>query len=109
MDTLLQALAMTFVPAPTFATTTTTVSASGSIVSSEMLIDDENLRSTSILGVITTASAAITEVKNEYDDFYQTIGYVDSLSDEELAKLTNEIDVNIVNSEKAKVLINNRS
>ena len=45
-------------------------------------------------------------VKEGYDNYYQTIAYVESLSDVELAELTNEIDSITIDDAKSKVYIN---
>ena len=106
MDTLNQLLFAAVVPAPPFATTTITGSASTAISTSTTVVDDPDLLTTSTLGVSTTSSASLAGVKEGYDNYYQTIAYVESLSDVELAELTNEIDSITIDDAKSKVYIN---
>lgn len=106
MDTLNQLLFAAVVPAPAFVASTTTVSASTAISTSTTFVDDSDLLTTSTLGVTTTSSASLAGVKEGYDNYYQTIAYVESLSDVELAELTNEIDSITIDDAKSKVYIN---
>ena len=106
MDTLNQLLFAAVVPAPIFVGTTTTVSASTAMSTTASVVDDSDLLTTSTLGVSTTSSASLAGVKEGYDNYYQTIAYVESLSDVELAELTNEIDSITIDDAKAKVYIN---
>ena len=106
MDTITQLLFATFIPAPPLVTTTTTVSASTSMSTSATVVDDSDLLTTSTLGVTTTSSATLSGVQTEYNNYYQTASYVESLSDKELAELTNEIDNIIIDDARAKVYIN---
>ena len=103
MDTLLPGLTITLVPSPA-ALTTTTVTAAPS------LTDDQNLQTlTTSLGSTATTASSFAGGGVDYSNYYQTAAYVESLSDEELAKLTNEIDNTIDDNYKAKVYINTRS
>ena len=106
MDTLNQLLFAAVVPAPAFVASTTTVSASTAISTSTTVVDDSDLLTTSTIGVSTTSSASLSGVQTEYNHYYQTAAYVESLSDEELAELTNEIDDIIIDDTRAKVYIN---
>ena len=102
MDTLLPGLTITLVPSPV-SLTTTTVSVAASFV------DDQNpLTLTSSLGSTSTSSSAFAGGGVDYSNYYQTAAYVESLSDEDLAKLTTEIDDIIIENNKAKVLVNTR-
>ena len=106
MDTITQLLFATFIPAPPFATTSITAASSTAISTSTTVVDDPDLLTTSTLGVSTTSSASLSGVQTEYNHYYQTAAYVESLSDEELAELTNEIDDIIIDDTRAKVDIN---
>ena len=55
----------------------------------------------------TTASTSYGN-QADYNNYYQTAAYVESLSDEDLAKLTTEIDDIVIEKNKAKVLVNTR-
>ena len=106
MDTITQLLFATFIPAQPFVMTSTTISASTAMSTTASVVDDSDLLTTSTLGVTTTSSASLAGVKEGYDNYYQTIAYVESLSDVELAELTNEIDSITIDDAKAKVYIN---
>ncbi len=103
MTTLIPVGVEILVPTPLAATITTVT------IAPSLTDNSDQLTLTSSLGSTTTTAATSYGNQSDYNNYYQTAAYVESLSDEDLAKLTNEIDVNIVNSEKAKVLINNRS
>ena len=103
MTTLIPVGVEILVPTPLAATITTVT------IAPSLTDNSDQLTLTSSLGSTTTTASTSYGNQADYNNYYQTAAYVESLSDEELAKLTNEIDVNIVNSEKAKVLINNRS
>ena len=103
MTTLIPVGVEILVPTPLAATITTVT------IAPSLTDNSDQLTLTSSLGSTTTTAATSYGNQDDYNNYYQTAAYVESLSDEDLAKLTNEIDVNIVNSEKAKVLINNRS
>lgn len=103
MTTLIPVGVEILVPTPLAATITTVT------IAPSLTDNSDQLTLTSSLGSTTTTAATSYGNQADYNNYYQTAAYVESLSDEDLAKLTNEIDVNIVNSEKAKVLINNRS
>ena len=103
MTTLIPVGVEILVPTPLAATITTVT------IAPSLTDNSDQLTLTSSLGSTTTTASTSYGNQADYNNYYQTAAYVESLSDEDLAKLTNEIDVNIVNSEKAKVLINNRS
>ena len=106
MDTITQLLFATFIPAQPFVMTSTTISASTAMSTTASVVDDSDLLTTSTIGVSTTSSASLSGVQTEYNHYYQTAAYVESLSDEELAELTNEIDDIIIDDTRAKVYIN---
>lgn len=88
----------TVIPSP-FAAATTTFT-----VAPAFSKDPDQLSLTTALGT-TTTSATMVGLPTDYSNYYQTASYVESLSDEELAKLTNEIDEIIIDNNKAKVYI----
>ena len=102
MTTLIPVGVEILVPTPLAATITTVT------IAPSLTDNSDQLTLTSSLGSTTTTAATSCGNQADYNNYYQTAAYVESLSDEDLAKLTNEIDVNIVNSEKAKVLVNTR-
>lgn len=98
MDTLVPVLIPTLIPSPLATTTTTTISPS-------FIDDSDQLTSITTLGSTTTSSSTLVDIKDNYVDYYQTAAYIESMSDEELANLTNEIDNIIVDNQKEKVYI----
>ena len=86
------------VPVPEATTTT--------VLLAPTFIDNEDLlNTTTTLGTTTTTSTAVVDLPADYNSYYQTAAYIDSMSDEELANLTTEIDNIILEDNQAKVHI----
>lgn len=86
------------VPVPAATTTTVTVAPS-------FIDNDKLLNTTTTLGTTSTTSSAVVDLPADYNSYYQTAAYIDSISDEDLAKLTTEIDNIILDDTQAKVHI----
>lgn len=103
MTTLIPVGVEILVPTPLAATITTVT------IAPSLTDNSDQLTLTSSLGSTTTTAATSYGNQDDYNNYYQTAAYVESLSDEDLAKLTTEIDDIVIENNKAKVLINNRS
>lgn len=103
MATLIPVGVEILVPTPLAATITTVT------IAPSLTDNSDHLTLTSSLGSTTTTAATSNGNQADYNNYYQTAAYVESLSDEELAKLTNEIDNTIDDNNKAKVYINTKS
>ncbi len=100
MATLGPAVVPILIPTPIAASITTCTIA-------PFFVDDgDKLSLLSSLGSTTTTAASLVQVPAEYSHYYQTAEYVQSLSDDELAELTNKIDAITIDNNKAKVYIN---
>ena len=103
MTTLIPVGVEILVPTPLAATITTVT------IAPSLTDNSDQLTLTSSLGSTTTTASTSYGNQADYNNYYQTAAYVESLSDEDLAKLTTEIDDIVIENNKAKVLINNRS
>ena len=102
MTTLIPVGVEILVPTPLAATITTVT------IAPSLTDNSDQLTLTSSLGSTTTTAATSYGNQADYNNYYQTAAYVESLSDEDLAKLTTEIDDIVIEKNKAKVLVNTR-